>query len=85
MFLEKMRNETEEQKNIRHEHELRRIKTWLLKGGNNFFHSDLVLVPVNTHNTHWTMVVIDNRKHTITYYDSMKSVKRADEVFAIFE
>ena len=30
-----------------------------------------MLVPVNVHNTHWTLVGCDMRNKTITYYDSM--------------
>ena len=67
-FIEQKTDEAEEQKNRRHAHEQTRIESWLLKGGNNFFDSNLVLVPVNTPG-HWTLAVIDNRNHTITYYD----------------
>lgn len=45
------------------------VRRWTRKF--NIFEMDKVFCPVNVHNTHWTMAVIDVTAKTITYYDSM--------------
>lgn len=32
---------------------------------------DLLLIPVNCDNVHWTLIVIDVQSRTMTYYDSL--------------
>ena len=34
--------------------------------------SDLILIPINIANTHWTLVAIDRIKRSISYYDSLR-------------
>lgn len=45
------------------------IKRWTRKF--NIFEKEKIIIPVNLHNTHWTLLVIYMQKKEIHYYDSM--------------
>eukprot|EP00924_Labyrinthula_sp_SR-Ha-C_P003326 augustus_masked-scaffold_15-processed-gene-6.49-mRNA-1 protein AED:0.24 eAED:0.25 QI:0/-1/0/1/-1/1/1/0/463 len=51
------------------------VKKWTKRGRRkcNIFSQRLVFIPVNVHNTHWTLVVVDIENKNISYYDSMGS------------
>eukprot|EP01091_Cochliopodium_minus_P003156 TRINITY_DN1299_c0_g1_i7.p1 TRINITY_DN1299_c0_g1~~TRINITY_DN1299_c0_g1_i7.p1 ORF type:complete len:608 (+),score=156.06 TRINITY_DN1299_c0_g1_i7:7775-9598(+) len=52
------------------------VKLWENSFG-NIFQLDYLFVPINIENLHWTLVVIDFKKHRISYFDSLKG--RNDE------
>ncbi|KAE8267636.1 hypothetical protein A4X09_0g4715 [Tilletia walkeri] len=47
------------------------VKRWTKRKGINLFTKDIVLIPVNCGNMHWTCGAINFRKKRIEYYDSM--------------
>ncbi|XP_035312538.1 sentrin-specific protease 2-like isoform X1 [Cricetulus griseus] len=59
----------------------RSVKKWTRAV--NIFEKDIVLVPVHLH-VHWSLVVIDQRKKTVVYWDSM-GLKRTDVLGLIFQ
>ncbi|XP_035297573.1 LOW QUALITY PROTEIN: sentrin-specific protease 2-like [Cricetulus griseus] len=59
----------------------RSVKRWTRAV--NIFEKDIVLVPVHLH-VHWSLVVIDLRKKTIVYWDSM-GLKRPGVLGLIFQ
>ncbi len=47
------------------------VRRWTSRRQADLFSMELLLVPVNIHNTHWTLVGCDLKAKVITYYDSM--------------
>jgi hypothetical protein len=43
------------------------------RGCNLFRDTELVFIPRNVGNAHWTLVVIDNRARTVSYLDSLRA------------
>lgn len=56
------------------------VRTWSC--GVDIFHMDLVFFPIHTPG-HWTLVVADTSKGTITYLDSVRNAMRASKVTTI--
>jgi len=50
-----------------------KVKRWTARGLGkaDLFARRAVFFPINVGNTHWTLVVADMRKRTLTYYDSL--------------
>ncbi|KAK6204945.1 uncharacterized protein RJT21DRAFT_12130 [Scheffersomyces amazonensis] len=49
------------------------IVRWGKRKKLNLFEKDLIMVPINVMNTHWALAVINNKSHSIEYYDSLIS------------
>ncbi len=49
------------------------VRRWTIRAKVNIFERDLVIIPVNVNNNHWTLLVIDMEAKEIRYYDSMVS------------
>jgi hypothetical protein len=51
----------------------------------NLFQKDMVLIPINYHNQHWTLAAIYPKKREVAYYDSMHSNRTADDYLDIIQ
>lgn len=49
------------------------VARWAKRRKINLFEKDKVVVPINIMSTHWALAVVDNKKHTIGYFDSLAS------------
>lgn len=49
------------------------VARWAKRRKVNVFEKAMVIVPINIMSTHWALAVIDNKKKTISYYDSLSS------------
>lgn len=49
------------------------VARWAKRRKINLFEKDKVIVPINIMSTHWALAVINNKKHTISYFDSLAS------------
>ena len=51
----------------------------------NLFQKEMVLIPINYHNQHWTLAVIYPKQREVSYYDSMKGTRIADDYLHIIQ
>jgi len=54
-------------------------KFWTKKNSNNInnlFDYDYLLVPINSNNNHWSLVLVNLHKKKFTYYDSLENEER---------
>ena len=49
-----------------------------LKGFKNIFEPEKLIIPLHVHGNHWTLAVVDNKKKSIYYYDSMSGYEHQD-------
>ncbi|CAD6898469.1 unnamed protein product [Tilletia controversa] len=57
------------------------VARWTGRKGVNLFEKDIVLLPKNCGNSHWTCGAINFRKKRFEYYDSMAGFTRSDTFF----
>lgn len=48
-----------------------KVKRWAKRKGADVAKLDYIFVPVNRHNTHWCLAVINNKERKFQFYDSM--------------
>lgn len=49
------------------------VARWAKRRKINVFEKDRVIVPINIMSTHWALAVVDNKRKTISYFDSLAS------------
>lgn len=49
------------------------VSRWAKRKKVNLFEKDIIIIPINIHNYHWALSIINNKEQTITYYDSIAS------------
>ncbi|KAI3403776.2 hypothetical protein KGF56_003411 [Candida oxycetoniae] len=54
------------------------VERWAKRKKLDLFTMEKILVPVNIHNTHWALAVIDNKEKSIVYYDSLDGSGRGN-------
>lgn len=48
------------------------VARWAKRRKLNVFSKDIVIVPINIHNTHWAVAVVENKHSRIDYIDSLR-------------
>jgi Ulp1 family protease len=57
------------------------VKRWNKKRV-NFLRKDELFFPINTNDSHWSLVVVNPKKKTFTYYNSLNGDCSNQELFA---
>ena len=63
------------------------VSRWTHSGRKNInlFQKDMVIIPVNYHNQHWTLAAIYPKTRTVAYYDSMRAAHTAAQYLHIIK
>ncbi|XP_062503900.1 sentrin-specific protease 1-like [Corticium candelabrum] len=59
---------------------IKSVDSWYKKA--DIFDVKLLIVPINEGNIHWTLLVVNNREKTMTYYDSIRGLYDATDSFS---
>ena len=63
------------------------VSSWTHSGRKNInlFQKDMVIIPINYHNQHWTLAAIYPKTKKVAYYDSMRSAHTAAQYLHIIK